>query len=107
MERRGCFGLFGVTSGIIAFVVDIIAFLHLFGVSFILTPNDPLSSGEAVFVIDIPVGVEVLTFLSWFYASLVIVIYSIILVRYTTTSRYNRGLGSPGLLLLVFSPLVS
>lgn len=108
MEGRGCFSLFAFVSGIIAFIVDVIAFLSLFGISFIVSPSTTGDFNGRVVMMDFPVSAEVFTFLAWFYAALIIVFFSAVIVN-SNRGYYSStpGLGIPGVLLLIFSPLVA
>jgi len=67
--------ILGVVSGIIAFIVDVVAFLEIFGIRLIIRPSvSPVSFHGPPIILKVPGDAETITFLVWLYFTIIVVV---------------------------------
>lgn len=67
-DNEGCLGTFTAVTGVLGFVVDIIALISIFGIDLIVQPTMRGSASHPALILKLPVDAEVITFIIWVYA---------------------------------------
>lgn len=88
-DRGGCFWIFGIVSAILGFIVDLVAFIKIVGIDFIVAPAITATPSRAPLIsIRLPASAELITFLIWFYTAIALFLFTIMMFASRTRPRY-------------------
>ncbi|MEM7348216.1 MAG: hypothetical protein AAF485_28635, partial [Chloroflexota bacterium] len=104
-KKLSWWGVFGVVSLIIGFVVDFVAFWQLVGLDIIFAPTANTSPDIPSIVVELPANTEIITFMIWLYTAIATLIFSGLTAR-EYGSRYYSSWDFPLLIPLPFFCLV-